>query len=135
MNFYQVHCCYILDSTFNSTRTFVASVFSKPTYPVLYTGLRFKTLPASPVLQYIIPHIKRRLKVKIKAVVRGLFGIAALYKPIVPSPLGLPSFTTTGAMYQSDTQRTLLAKAETNGIWPAISEFTKRAGFFNMPQS
>jgi hypothetical protein len=38
-------------------------------------------------------------------------------------------------MYQSDTQRTLLAEEGTNGIWPAISEFTKRAGFFNMPQS
>jgi hypothetical protein len=33
------------------------------------------------------------------------------------------------------TQRTLLAKEGTNGIWPAISEFTKRAGFFYMPQS
>jgi hypothetical protein len=38
-------------------------------------------------------------------------------------------------VYQPDTHRTLLAKEETNGIWPAISEFTKRAGFFIMPQS
>jgi hypothetical protein len=38
-------------------------------------------------------------------------------------------------VYQPDTQRTLLAKEGTNGIWPAISEFTKRAGFFLIPQS
>jgi hypothetical protein len=38
-------------------------------------------------------------------------------------------------VYQPDTQRTLLAKEGTNGIWPAISEFTKRAEFFIMPQS
>jgi hypothetical protein len=38
-------------------------------------------------------------------------------------------------VYQPDTQRTLLAKEGTNGIWPAISQFSKRAGFFYMPQS
>jgi hypothetical protein len=38
-------------------------------------------------------------------------------------------------VYQSDTQRTLLAEEGTNVIWPVISEFTKRTGFFNMPQS
>jgi hypothetical protein len=38
-------------------------------------------------------------------------------------------------VYQSDTQRTLLAEEGTNGIWPAISEFSKRAGVFYMPQS
>jgi hypothetical protein len=54
---------------------------------------------------------------------------------IVPSPLKLPSFTTRGAVYQPDTQRTLLAKEGTSGIWPAISEFTKRVGFCLMPQS
>jgi hypothetical protein len=39
------------------------------------------------------------------------------------------------AAYWPDTQRTPLAKEGTNGIWPAISKFSKRAGFFYMPQS
>jgi hypothetical protein len=44
----------------------------------------------------------------------------------LPSPLE--------ALCISQTQRTLLAKEVTNGIWPAISQFPKRAGFFYMPQ-
>jgi hypothetical protein len=38
-------------------------------------------------------------------------------------------------VYQPDTQRTLLAKDGTNGIWPAISQFSKRSWFFYMPRS
>jgi hypothetical protein len=38
-------------------------------------------------------------------------------------------------VYQPDTQRSLRAKEGTNGIWPAISQFSKRAGLFYMPQS
>jgi hypothetical protein len=38
-------------------------------------------------------------------------------------------------VYQPDTQRTLLAKEGTNGIWPVISQFSKRAGFFYIPQA
>jgi hypothetical protein len=76
-----------------------------------------------------------KLKGKGKGRVSGFIRHCGFVKPIVPSPLGLPSFTTRGAVYQSDTQRTLLAEEGTNGIWPAISEFTKRAGLFCMPQS
>jgi hypothetical protein len=64
---------------------------------------------------------------------KGKGRCSGFIRPLVPSPLGLPSFTTTGAVYQSDTQHTLLAKEGTNGIWPAISEFTKRGEFFYMP--
>jgi hypothetical protein len=53
----------------------------------------------------------------------GFIRHCGFVKPIVPSPLGLPSFTTRGAMYQSETQRTLLAEEGTNGIWPEISQF------------
>jgi hypothetical protein len=49
---------------------------------------------------------------------------------LYPCPYELPSFTTRGAVYQPDTQ-----KKGTNGIWPAILQFSKRAGFFYMPQS
>jgi hypothetical protein len=72
---------------------------------------------------------------KVKAIFAGFIRHRGFVKPIVPSPLELPSFTTRGAVYQSETQHTLLAEEGTNGIWPALSEFTKRAGFFNMPQS
>jgi hypothetical protein len=65
----------------------------------------------------------------------GFIRHCGFVKHIVPSPLGLPSYTARGVVYQSDTQRTLLAEEGTNVIWPAISELTKRAGFFNIPQS
>jgi hypothetical protein len=91
-----------------------------------FTRQRFRTL--------CLFHLHRWVKVKVKAAFRGLFGTAALCKPIVPSPLGT-SFTTRGAVYQPDTQRTLLAKEGTIGIWPAISQFSKGAGFFYKPQS
>jgi hypothetical protein len=65
----------------------------------------------------------------------GFIRHCGFVKPTVPSPLGLPSFTTRGTVYQSDTQRTLLAEEGTNGILPAMSKLTKRAGFFNIPQS
>jgi hypothetical protein len=76
-----------------------------------------------------------KYRVKGKGRYSGFIRHCGFVKPIVPSPLGLPSFITRGAVYQPDTQRTLLAEEGTYGILPAISEFTKRVGFFNMPQS
>jgi hypothetical protein len=67
--------------------------------------------------------IQRVTKVKLKAVFSGFVRHCGLYKPIVPSPLELPSFTTRGAAYQPDTQRTLLAKVGTNEILNLASNF------------
>jgi hypothetical protein len=53
------------------------------------------------------------------------FGVYSALQPIrsiVPSPLKLPSFTTRGAVYQPDTQRTLLAEEGTIRISSTISE-------------
>jgi hypothetical protein len=74
-------------------------------------------------------------KVKDKGRFSGFIRHCGYVKPVVPSPLRVPSFTTRGTVYQSDTQRTLLAEEGTNGILPTISEFTNRVGFFDMPQS
>jgi hypothetical protein len=66
------------------------------------------------------------------------FGVCSALQPIrsiVPLPLKLPSFTTRGAVYQPDTQRTLLAEEGTITISSTISEFTKIVEFFYMPQS
>jgi hypothetical protein len=86
-------------------------------------------------LQFFCLHTIREAKGKGKGRFSWFIRHCGFVKTIVPSPLGLPYFITRGAVYQSDTRRTLLAKEGTNGIWPAISEFSKRAGFFNMPHS
>jgi hypothetical protein len=58
----------------------------------------------------------KRVKGKGKGRFSGFILHCDFVKPIVPSPLGLPSFTNRDAVYQSDTQRTLLAEEGTNGI-------------------
>jgi hypothetical protein len=60
----------------------------------------------------------------VKGKVRS-FGVCSALHPIrtiVPLPLKLPSFTTRGAVYQPDTQRTLLAEEGTIRISLTISE-------------
>jgi hypothetical protein len=75
----------------------------------------------SHLLQFFLAY--GMLHTKVKAPFCGLFGTEAFveaYCTLAPSP---------------DTQRTLLAKEGTDGIWPVISQFSKRAGLFYMPQS
>jgi hypothetical protein len=66
--------------------------------------------------------------VKVKVAFSGFirhWGFCASLAPrnFLPSPLE--------ALRISQTQRTLLAKKGTNGIWAAISQFSKRAGKWN----
>jgi hypothetical protein len=80
--------------------------------------------------------LKRPIKVKVKVRSYGVLRHRDLCSLLYPNSWNLlPSFTTRGAVYQPDTQRTLLAKEETSRIWSTISEFTKRVEFFFMPQS
>jgi hypothetical protein len=67
-----------------------------------------------------------REKVKVKAALRAFVQVYCTLAPrnFLPSPLQ--------ALCISQTHS---AKEGTNGIWPAISQFSKRAGFFYMPQS
>jgi hypothetical protein len=65
-----------------------------------------------PPVQWVPGHFPEG-KVKVKSALSGFFSTMAYAAFCTLAPETLPSFTTRGAVYQSDTQRTLLAKEGT----------------------